>query len=381
MRAAPSRTALPLSLFKQVVDGGGSALNAQEIRAALDANPTLGSVNVDIELDRQYEPGTGQEPKSFKGIDSMYHREYEYDACGRCTHVLLQQHFQVGQGQRVATSTLRALWRDEEQFEALVTELKPKKNEPRNGVRAASAKRKRSEEQEEEKKQERRLRRHEKQLKQFYKKCEDEAAARALAARRTAFCCQFSAHGCKFPPFLQEARAKTHAAKYCVFNPLHEKHGWVKSAHVKATVKIPELARRVKERGRIAWLIWLHVTQGGHVSARVLPKQVATRERRVVVHLRVRPGLNPDEQQRRGLQKYRVLPTAAISVISSTAAGVASDDATHVMLPVLAAGDRQPPEIATEGWTLRGPTIRTRKTPEQNELLLYLYNHMPRLND
>ena len=71
----------------------------------------------------------------------MYHREYEYDACGRCTHVLLQQHFQVGQGQRVATSTLRALWRDEEQFEALVTELKPKKNEPRNGVRAASAKR------------------------------------------------------------------------------------------------------------------------------------------------------------------------------------------------------------------------------------------------
>ena len=123
------------------------------------------------------------------------------------------------------------------------------------------------------------------------------------------------------------------------------------------------------------------MTQGGHVSARVLPKQVATRERRVVVHLRVRPGLNPDEQQRRGLQKYRVLPTAAISVISSTAAGVASDDATHVMLPVLAAGDRQPPEIATEGWTLRGPTIRTRKTPEQNELLLYLYNHMPRLND
>ena len=311
----------------------------------------------------------------------MYHCEYEYDACGRCAHVLLQQHFQVGQGQRVATSTLRALWRDEEQFEALVTELKPKKNEPRNGVRAASAKRKRSEEQEEEKKQERRLRRHEKQLKQFYKKCEEEAAARALAARRTTFCCQFSAHGCNCPPFLQEARAKTHAAKYCVFNPLHEKHGWVKSAHVKATVKIPELARRVKERGRIAWLIWLHVTQGGHVSARVLPKQVATRERRVVVHLRVRPGLNPDEQQRRGLQKYRVLPTAAISVISSTAEVVASDDATHVMLRVLAAGDRQPPEIATEGWTLRGPTIRTRKTPEQNELLLYLYNHMPRLND
>ena len=66
---------------------------------------------------------------------------------------------------------------------------------------------------------------HKKQLKQFDKKCEDEAAARALAARRTTFCCQFLAHGCKFPPFLQEARAKTHAAKYCVFNPLHEKHG------------------------------------------------------------------------------------------------------------------------------------------------------------
>ena len=57
-------------------------------------------------------------------------------------------HFQVRQGQRVATSTLRALWRDEDQFETLVTELKPKQNEPRNGVRAVNAKRKRSEEQE-----------------------------------------------------------------------------------------------------------------------------------------------------------------------------------------------------------------------------------------
>ena len=109
------------------------------------------SVNVEVELNRastSLAKAKGQEPKPFKGIDFMYHREYEYDACGRCTHVLLQQHFQVGQGQRVATSTLRALWRDEDQFETLVTELKPKKNEPRNGVRAVNAKRKRSEEQE-----------------------------------------------------------------------------------------------------------------------------------------------------------------------------------------------------------------------------------------
>jgi hypothetical protein len=28
-----------------------------------------------------YEPGKGQEPKPSKGIDFMYHREYEYDAC------------------------------------------------------------------------------------------------------------------------------------------------------------------------------------------------------------------------------------------------------------------------------------------------------------
>ena len=108
------------------------------------------------------------------------------------------------------------------------------------------------------------MRRNKKQLKQFYKNCADEAAARALTARRTTFCCQFSARGCNYPSFLQEARAKTHAAKYGVFNPLHEKYGWVKCAHVKTTVKIPELARRVKERGRITWP-WLDVTQGGHM--------------------------------------------------------------------------------------------------------------------
>jgi len=108
------------------------------------------------------------------------------------------------------------------------------------------------------------MRRNKMQLKQFYKNCADEAAARALTARRTTFCCQFSARGCNYPSFLQEARAKTHAAKYGVFNPLHEKYDWVKCAHVKTTVKIPELARRVKERGRITWP-WLDVTQGGHM--------------------------------------------------------------------------------------------------------------------
>ena len=51
VRAAPSRAALPLSLFEQVVDGGGSAMNAQEIWVVLDANPILGSVNVEVELD------------------------------------------------------------------------------------------------------------------------------------------------------------------------------------------------------------------------------------------------------------------------------------------------------------------------------------------
>ena len=68
------------------------------------------------------------------------------------------------------------------------------------------------------------MRRNKMQLKQFYKNCADEAAARALTARRTTFCCQFSARGCNYPSFLQEARAKTHAAKYGVFNPLHEKY-------------------------------------------------------------------------------------------------------------------------------------------------------------
>ena len=97
--------------------------------------------------------------------------------------------------------------------------------------------------------------------------------------------------------------------------------------------------------------------QGGRASARVLPKEVATRERPAVVWLRVKPALNPDEKHRRGLQNYyRVLQTAAVSSTEE----VARDDAMHVMPPVLATGDRQPPEAATEGWALRAPTIRTR---------------------
>ena len=46
----------------------------------------------------------------------------------------------VGQGQRVATSTLRYLWKNQDQFDSLVTELKPKNNEPRDGVRCRQCK-------------------------------------------------------------------------------------------------------------------------------------------------------------------------------------------------------------------------------------------------
>ena len=125
MRAAPSRTALPLSLFKQVVDGGGSALNAQEIRAALDAKPTLGSVNVEIELTASTSLAQARNPSPSRG-STLCITASTSTMHVAVAHVLLQQHFQVGQGQRVATSTLRALWRDEDQFETLVTELKPK---------------------------------------------------------------------------------------------------------------------------------------------------------------------------------------------------------------------------------------------------------------
>ena len=84
----------------------------------------------------------------------------------------------------------------------------------------------------------------------------------------------------------------------------------------------------------------------------MVPKQVATREGPVlVVRLRVKPALNPDEKHRRGLQKYRVLRTAAVSSTKE----VARDDAMHAILPVLAIGGRQPPETASEGGALRAP--------------------------
>ena len=92
------------------------------------------------------------------------------------------------------------------------------------------------------------------------------------------------------------------------------------------------------------------------MSARVLPKQVAMRERLVFVRLRVKPALNPDEKHRRGLQKYRVLRTAAFSSTEE----IARDDNTHVMLSPSSTCDRGSAAArdTTEGWALRAPTIQ-----------------------
>ena len=60
-----------------------------------------------------------------------------------------------------------------------------------------------------------------------------------------------------------------------------------------------------------------------------------TRAPSIVVRLRVKPALDPDEKHRRGLQ-FRVLRTVAVSSTEE----VARDDATHVMHPMLATGGR-----------------------------------------
>ena len=71
------------------------------------------------------------------------------------------------------------MWKNQDQFDSLVTELKPKNNEPRDGVRAVSAKRKGLAEQEEEKRLERRMRQNKKRWKRLEEQFEAAAAARA----------------------------------------------------------------------------------------------------------------------------------------------------------------------------------------------------------
>ena len=290
-------------MFHQVCDGGGRAANAKQIQAALDANPTLGSVNVAIDLDRELEPGKGNDPSPFKGIDGIYHRQYEHDASGRCTHVLLQQHFGLGEGKRVPMSAMRELWKDPSLLERMSAQLQPATMQPQGGERETSAKRKLSEEAEKQLKLERKAKRNRKWQMQYCRVLKAAAAERAFQAKVTIHSCQFKAQGCKHCPFLTARGAKDHAARQCFFNPKHTAHQRVSRCHVEVKVQPEEAMRKKAQRGRIAWLR-LSVAAGGAVCARVVPREAAERKQPMWVRFKLHEPLKPGVGEAKGLQPF-----------------------------------------------------------------------------
>ena len=221
--------------LNQYVDSGGSATNAQQIMEGLDANPTLGSVNAAIELNRELEPGKGHDPKPYKGIDGVYSRNYGYDASGRCTHVTLRQYFEIGAGKRVPMSSLRALWRDESKLDAAAG-VQPTRLQPTGGERAAEAKVKVSEKAEQQAKHERNVKRNRKWQRRYSAmlSAAEEERQRQCAAKT--FCCRFAGAGCPHRPFLSKVGAEVHAQRHCEFNPDHSGHDHTSSAYVKVRV-------------------------------------------------------------------------------------------------------------------------------------------------
>ena len=126
-------------------DSGLNVENAQDIIDALEAQHTLGTVNVGMDVgDRSQEPEKGQGPKAYTGIDAIYDREYEYDASGRFSGVRLRQFFCLGEGRVVSAAALRGLWRSVE-FDA--GEVSPVMLQPTGGAACVASTRKPSLEQ------------------------------------------------------------------------------------------------------------------------------------------------------------------------------------------------------------------------------------------
>ena len=93
-------------------DGGSDLLDAQGILDALETGRALGTINVGMDMGaRVLEPKKG--PSPLKGINSLYDREYEYDASGAFTGVRVRQFFRMGPGRLVSKAELRQLWKAE----------------------------------------------------------------------------------------------------------------------------------------------------------------------------------------------------------------------------------------------------------------------------
>eukprot|EP00966_Prymnesium_polylepis_P279998 6469160-Prymnesium_polylepis.1 len=208
--------------LEQAKAGGGSTQTALEILNALQAFPSVGTINVGIDLGaRAQEPKT--DPKAYSGIDNIYHRDYEYDETGAFTGLRLFQFFEIGTGRFVTKAALHQLWKDE--F-AAAGELAPKRLEPTvpRAAKARQSKWKACEATAAAIKMGHAALKAEREARRAQQLLEAAAAARKRTLERAergqqTFECEYVAQGCTHRQFIRKANTEWHARCGCPFRP------------------------------------------------------------------------------------------------------------------------------------------------------------------
>ena len=173
--------------LSQRIASGANVETAQDILDNLNANPTAGTANAAIDLGgRADEPGKAAMPKPLAGIDSLYDREYEYDAeTGAWTTCVLRQFFRQGEGKRVSAAVLRGLWKQQEPQ----LSLQPARLQPSGGARAVAPKLKPSEEGAAAERLAKRMRSNAREQRRLLKAMDAAAKEAAVVAAATTYRC------------------------------------------------------------------------------------------------------------------------------------------------------------------------------------------------
>ena len=351
------------------LDGGRDYEDAQGILDTLEANKTLGVVNVGMQLGaRALEPKKGQGPKAYAGIDSFYDREYQYDAGGRLTGVCLRKFFGLGPGRVVTAAKLRALWRQD--FDA--SQVDPERMVPSNSGRATEVKVKSS---------------HQHKLQLFHQKryakqrrdaCKAVEAAAAIAEELqyavrtiTSFSCRYASDGCRHRPFLTQSGADAHG-NCCDFSGCGKRQ--VDECCVKARVRCRG------QRGAVSGAVSLQlISSAGRIQCELFVRPL------VSLRLRVLRPLVPDKPY--GLQPHRSLvhhkTTQAQQCATQTVrfqsisvglnVGRNQQGLSHVNI-VFDLRSCKRPDIMVRGWAIRPPQEHRRFTLQQRSFLVQLYD-------
>ena len=346
-------------------DGGRDLLEAQGILDALETGKALGTINVGMDMGtRALEPKKG--PSPLKGIDSLYDREYEYDASGAFSGIRVRQFFGMGTGKLVTKEQLHSLWKAE--FDA--SAVKPALLLPGGGARKVVPNLKLSQENNLEHFEAKRRRANARDGRRLIASFEALSAEARRMSEATTSRCAFTHRGCRHRPFLTLRWAKQHALT-CPFRPENA---------------VDAAVARVSVRARAGGAVRLSLSGSGkvgmHGGGRVavglsLIAVRPTEQCAVRVALRThRPLLGPAY----GLQPHRAeheLSTrrAQADAIATRPSGVrvllrVEDGRVHLDL----ASHRPPPAMLQRGWAIRPPPSTEQYTVERRSFLLELFD-------